>query len=321
MLYNNMSHFWGGGVLAALAVLAAIYITNAQNDDRWKGEQYNIDTEFCNIERLHLVSRRHFLMKIAGKRPVIFRDPEIKRRNSRFTQLVSRDSLLSQMRDMPMKLSSSNSYSHARKKSTVGEYLDKHILTHEKATRSNETWYFFGENYDDHWKQLNKKYAVPPFPGSEPPVERPPALSFGIGGRGSGVAFHFHGPGFAEVFHGRKRWFLYEQEYAPNFDPDRTQIDWLNSVYWKQVKGEAEKSEQREVNWEAGQTFSKMLDVQGRGCQSRRAGRLGKDCPYECTIFPGDLIYFPHKWYHSTLNLDPYTSFMSTFTDEQDLLE
>jgi hypothetical protein len=38
--------------------------------------------------------------------------------------------------------------------------------------------------------------------------------------------------------------------------------------------------------------------------------------PYECTLDPGDLIYFPHQWYHATINLDPYTAFVSTFTTE-----
>jgi hypothetical protein len=38
--------------------------------------------------------------------------------------------------------------------------------------------------------------------------------------------------------------------------------------------------------------------------------------PYECTLEPGDLIYFPHEWYHATINLDPYTAFVSTFTTE-----
>jgi hypothetical protein len=38
--------------------------------------------------------------------------------------------------------------------------------------------------------------------------------------------------------------------------------------------------------------------------------------PYECTLDPGDLIYFPNQWYHATINLDPYTAFVSTFTTE-----
>lgn len=29
-------------------------------------------------------------------------------------------------------------------------------------------------------------------------------LGFGIAGAGTGVPFHFHGPGFAEVIHGHK---------------------------------------------------------------------------------------------------------------------
>ena len=30
-----------------------------------------------------------------------------------------------------------------------------------------------------------------------------------LGGYLSGVAFHFHGPGFSEVIHGSKQWFLF----------------------------------------------------------------------------------------------------------------
>lgn len=41
-----------------------------------------------------------------------------------------------------------------------------------------------------------------------------------------------------------------------------------------------------------------------------------KKRPYECTLNPGELIYFPNMWWHATINLDPYTSFVSTFTTE-----
>jgi hypothetical protein len=37
---------------------------------------------------------------------------------------------------------------------------------------------------------------------------------------------------------------------------------------------------------------------------------------YECTLLPGDLLYFPNNWYHATINLDPYTAFVSSFTTE-----
>eukprot|EP00934_Nitzschia_sp_Nitz4_P009289 Nitzschia sp. Nitz4//scaffold60_size111251//78247//79113//NITZ4_004157-RA/size111251-snap-gene-0.196-mRNA-1//-1//CDS//3329555594//9279//frame0 len=46
-----------------------------------------------------------------------------------------------------------------------------------------------------------------------------------------------------------------------------------------------------------------------------------KDRPLECTISPGDLIYFPDMWYHAIINLDPYTVFVSTFTQEHLFVE
>ena len=41
--------------------------------------------------------------------------------------------------------------------------------------------------------------------------------------------------------------------------------------------------------------------------------------PLECTLNPGDLIYFPDGWHHATINLDTYTVFVSAFTTEHNL--
>ena len=35
--------------------------------------------------------------------------------------------------------------------------------------------------------------------------------------------------------------------------------------------------------------------------------------PFECTIWPGDLLYFPHGWYHAIINRGDPTVFMSVF--------
>jgi oxalate decarboxylase/phosphoglucose isomerase-like protein (cupin superfamily) len=37
------------------------------------------------------------------------------------------------------------------------------------------------------------------------------------------------------------------------------------------------------------------------------------------TVDPGDTIYFPDRWWHATINLDPYTAFVSTFTTEHNI--
>ena len=57
------------------------------------------------------------------------------------------------------------------------------------------------------------------------------ALSFGVAGPGTGVPFHFHGPGFAETLFGRKRWFLTQPEFKPEFHPNKTTLQWFLEDY------------------------------------------------------------------------------------------
>lgn len=60
--------------------------------------------------------------------------------------------------------------------------------------------YLFGDIDQTIWKPLLDAYKLPAWtvPNHDP------ALSFGIAGSGTGVPFHFHGPGFAEIIHGSK---------------------------------------------------------------------------------------------------------------------
>lgn len=64
---------------------------------------------------------------------------------------------------------------------------------------------------------------------------------------------------------------------TPNFHPDQTSRNWMEFTYT-------------------------ALPIQER--------------PLECTLEPGDILYFPDMWHHATINLDPYTAFVSTFTQE-----
>lgn len=110
-----------------------------------------------------------------------------------------------------------------------------------------------------------------------PPPYRLPghsgAFSFGLAGPGSGVPMHFHGPGFAETLYGRKRWFLTAPNDIPEFHPNKTTLQWLLQDY---------------------PSVKEKMTI------------------HECTLRPGEVLYFPDKWWHATLNIDTAV-FMSTF--------
>lgn len=87
------------------------------------------------------------------------------------------------------------------------------------------------------------------------------------------MPFHWHGPGYSEVIYGRKRWFLYPPEKTPQFHPNKTTLAWLRDTY---------------------------------------PGLAPAARPLECTISAGEVLYFPARWWHATLNLDTCV-FISTF--------
>ena len=72
--------------------------------------------------------------------------------------------------------------------------------------------------------------------------------------------------------HGAKRWLLYPHK-PPRFRENATSVSWLRHDYPQLTASER---------------------------------------PYECTIGPGDLLYFPKGWWHAIINVGT-TVFMSTF--------
>ena len=72
---------------------------------------------------------------------------------------------------------------------------------------------------------------------------------------------------------------LYPPTRKPPFDPDESTLTWLR-------------------RWEA-----------------RAPELVAHGAPLECTIAPGEALYFPSKWWHATLNADEAV-FVSTFVTE-----
>ncbi|NWH26927.1 JMJD8 protein, partial [Grus americana] len=70
-----------------------------------------------------------------------------------------------------------------------------------------------------------------------------------------------------------QRWFLYPPDKTPHFHPNETTLAWLHRTYPTLPRAER---------------------------------------PLECTLRPGEVLYFPDRWWHATLNLDT-SVFISTF--------
>ncbi|KAM4698189.1 jmjC domain-containing protein 8 [Rhinophrynus dorsalis] len=240
-----------------------------EKDGGWLRSHYSPvqEEEECTVERKDSsISYAEFMNQYAYQKPVIIQGITD---NSEFRSLCSKQHLLQEYGERQVRLSTANTYSYEKVDVPFREYVEHLLKPQDRDSLGCDTLYFFGDNNFTEWGSLFQKYTPPPFkiPGTSG------AYSFGIAGSGTGVPFHWHGPGYSEVIYGRKRWFLYPPEKTPEFNPNRTTLSWVMDVY-------------------------PFLPQQDR--------------PLECTIRPGEVLYFPDRWWHATLNLDT-SVFISTF--------
>jgi hypothetical protein len=252
--------------------------------------------------------------------PIIYKG--LSSRNAPLMELSVKEKLLSESGDNLVTLSSSNTYSHDKIQMTLREYIETMNPNFQTSAgvssdHANETYYLFGNNHGEIWQTFTDLYHLPPCSY----CKEAGAVTIGLGGQYSGVSFHYHGPGFAEVIHGSKKFFLYpppsRSSSSPSsssslslserygFYPNLTQAEWFQTIYptilQQQLQPEAQGRGQGER--------------QGEG-EGGGEGGVADDF-YECEIFPGDILYFPDQWYHGTLNMAEFNFFVSVFIDPQ----
>ncbi|CAF1014192.1 unnamed protein product [Adineta steineri] len=232
---------------------------------------YSLET--CNIpEEFSLITQREFSHRYGGKQtlttPVVFRQLPI---NKQFLNMMQLDSILKRYGNKYITVTTANTYSYQKQYIKLNDYINLQRQSSAKITKwGNETLYWFGDDLlnDQNWLNQILRYYKSPAYIVDDFIQ--PSLTFGMGGQGTGVPFHFHGPGFQQMIFGRKRWYLSAEK--PSFDPNETTIQWATEKRFK--------------------TKQPFL--------------------YECTLNPGDMIFFPNLWWHATLNLD-FAIFLSTF--------
>ncbi|XP_072457552.1 jmjC domain-containing protein 8 isoform X2 [Notamacropus eugenii] len=223
------------------------------------------EEEKCTVDRRANLTYAEFIHQYAFSKPVILQRLT---NNTLFQDLCSKEKLLAEFGDFRIRLSTANTYSY-QKDLSFQDYVEQLLQPQDPNSLGNDTLYFFGDNNFTEWGRLFQHYSPPPFRL----LGTTEAYSFGIAGAGSGVPFHWHGPGYSEVIFGRKRWFLYPPEKTPDFHPNKTTLAWLRDTY-------------------------PALPITER--------------PLQCTVQAGEVLYFPDRWWHATLNLDT-SVFISTF--------
>ncbi|KNC53137.1 JmjC domain-containing protein 8 [Thecamonas trahens ATCC 50062] len=189
-----------------------------------------------------------------------------------FAAVTEREALLASMGNAMVTLSSSNTHSYTKVRGMLADYVTEEMPKAGSTSDAEDSFYLFGDHTAEWYGFIDEHYTMPAVAASAPIV----SPSFGIGGDGSGVAFHTHGPAFAHVVHGRKRWFLSPPDIQPDFDPSVTTSAWLASERYT--------------------------------ASTRAAGSAWIDC----TLGPREMLFIPSGWWHATLNLGD-TVFISLF--------
>jgi hypothetical protein len=223
----------------------------------------------CTIDRVAAadVTPERFKAEYLERRPVILTSATSW---TEFAAMTQKHVMLYCFGDFSITLSTANKNSYNKYESSFRYYARTMIGPQPLDASGKGTKYFFGDNRHAEWSALFQHYRQP-----LQYIWSYASLSFGVGGSGSGVPFHTHGHVFAEVLHGRKRWFLQAPGPEPRFDPDESSLRWAVNVL-------------------------PSLDAKDQAAI------------LDCVCDPGDMIYIPSFWHHATLNLGE-TVFMSTF--------
>lgn len=224
----------------------------------------DFDDTGCSIELRPNLTLSEFRREQRFPRPVVFR-----RRGARdergveeFARATRRAALDTAGHDMYLIARVANEYES--REMPLSDFLTSVVDPGAAPNTTAGALYFLGDVIPSRkWEALLELYTPPELVvrvgGGE--VRRRP--SFGLAGLASGAPWHKHGPGFAEVVHGRKRWYFYPPtQKPPGVVRGQPVGEWLESVL-------------------------PNLPLEQR--------------PVACTAEPGDVVFVPDQWFHATV--------------------
>jgi len=232
-------------------------------------------SQSCTLERVDLPSDALLDQGMLGRAPFIAAVPL--ERNQRLRDMLQRRELVTAMGNATCTPTAASSDRGDTEMMTVAEYVEE-WLSREVSRNASENRYIFGE-FGEEWGPYRDAYVLPP---CERCTRDLVAVTIGLGGLYSGAPWHGHGAAFVEVLHGAKHF-----SFLPPSDPAKKAVDvsvrGLSQLHWHREKRE----------------------------KLAREGYLTG--LIECTVFPGELLFFPPNWFHGVTNAGQHTAFVSTF--------
>jgi hypothetical protein len=286
---NDKENFRLGSLCLLVALLAVsvapgdLEDTTCRNDATAAG-WYPKDEHPCTIDCMTF-EEMTAKYGLDGGLPPLFAKPLViragsdaaKLRNHRIRELTVKNKILQKFPvNFTVTLSSSNSYSEYRRNIPFSQYLE------EVATQSTSPDQRSNESWYLFGETYSKEWKNLLLHYKLPPCQacqpdQQDLIALSFGIGNSGSGVSWHVHGPGFSEALHGRKHWILQKKKPNFHPNQTSYNWMYHNY------------------------SIMMP---------------EERPLECTLYPGDLVYFPDMWWHATLNLDDYTAFVSTFTQE-----
>ena len=266
--------------------------------------------EECTVDRFWIdaLSLERFNREYRDQKPVVVRfienEEEAAAEWKHFQKVLSsKENLQKSHGEKVIVLSSANTFSYDKKEVKLKHYIDsrgKYLKPIKSNQKADKIWYWFGDNDHEAFGDFFPAFKRASLIGKKyVPESASVAYSYGIGGPLSGVPYHIHGPGWSESIYGRKKWFLSPPIFEPVFNGNETAA---RAAMRFKANGNKAK-------------FKKNIKMGKKNDNSVEVDKYGNEKKVlTCIVNENEGIYFPDKWWHSTLNLDE-SVFMSSFVN------
>lgn len=252
--------------------LTDAYYSDETIENNWLLEPYphKYDSSYCNIDIVSSdITVEYFNNNYLYKKPILIVPTDEYSKHHINTRIHwTKQRIIQQYGNNSITLGTVSSLTHTGQGKLYSYILSEYLyeLDNNNSTIRNK-YYLFDRSsfFQSSYDMLSQHHKHDIFNQDTNPLYDS-VTTLAIGGTGSGINYHFHKDGWNEVIFGRKRWFFYPYNISIPYGYNSAQTV---SKWYKQNYHRIEQHEK----------------------------------PFECTQYPGEIMYVPEGWYHATINI------------------